>query len=103
VVKCEEMHNRGCYVAVKVVKNKIAYTQQAISEIKILSTLNHEYNSHEHYHVLKLKHHFVYKSHLCLVFELLSVNLYELIKQNNFRGLSLNLIRIFLNNCLKAV
>ncbi|CAB4435663.1 unnamed protein product [Rhizophagus irregularis] len=30
---------------------------------------------------------FIHRRHLCLVFELLSVNLYELIKQNQFRGL----------------
>lgn len=33
------------------------------------------------------------KNHLCLVFELLDMNLYELLKQNQFRGLPLSLIR----------
>ncbi len=36
------------------------------------------------------------QAHLCLVFELLSVNLYELIKHNQFRGLSMNLLRLFI-------
>ena len=36
------------------------------------------------------------KQHLCLVFELLSINLYELLKQNQFRGLPLSAIRVFL-------
>lgn len=35
------------------------------------------------------------RSHLCITFELLSINLYEFIKQNNFAGLSLGLIRRF--------
>jgi hypothetical protein len=35
-----------------------------------------------------LKDTFIHRQHLCLAFELLSVNLYELIKQNQFRGLS---------------
>lgn len=39
---------------------------------------------------------FVLQAHLCLVFELLSVNLYELIKHNQFRGLSMNLLRLFM-------
>lgn len=30
------------------------------------------------------------------MFELLSVNLYELIKHNQFRGLSMNLLRLFM-------
>jgi dual specificity protein kinase YAK1 len=37
------------------------------------------------------------------VFELLSVNLYELIKQNHFRGLSTNLVRVFTAQLLDAL
>ena len=40
---------------------------------------------------------FLFRSHLCLVFELLSLNLYELIKHNKFRGLSLSLVRVFVS------
>lgn len=43
------------------------------------------------------------RGHLCLVFELLSVNLFELIAQNQYKGLSTNLIRIFLRQVLKAL
>ena len=38
-----------------------------------------------------------------MVFELLSVNLYELIKQNQFRGLSTNLVRVFTAQILDAL
>lgn len=31
--------------------------------------------------------HFEFRNHLCLVFEKLSINLFDLIKQNKFRGL----------------
>lgn len=34
------------------------------------------------------------------MFELLSVNLYELIKHNQFRGLSMNLLRLFMTQVL---
>jgi len=33
----------------------------------------------------------MFRSHLCLVFELLSYNLYDLLRNTNFRGVSLNL------------
>jgi hypothetical protein len=46
---------------------------------------------------------FMDRGHLCLVFELLSVNLFELIAQNQYKGLSTNLIRIFLRQILKAL
>jgi len=34
---------------------------------------------------------------------MLSVNLYELIKQNQFRGLSTNLVRVFVSQLLDAL
>lgn len=39
--------------------------------------------------------HFYFRGHLCIAFEVLSANLYEFIKQNNFAGLSTGLIRRF--------
>ena len=51
---------------------------------------------HNQTHVsVRLKGHFTHKSHLCLVFELLSFNLYDLLRNTNFRGVSLNLTRKF--------
>ncbi len=47
------------------------------------------------YHVVRLRHHFIWRNHLCLVFELLSYNLYDLLRNTNFRGVSLNLTRKF--------
>lgn len=39
--------------------------------------------------------YFVFRSHLCIVFELLSINLYEYIKFNNFKQISLKIIKRF--------
>jgi dual specificity protein kinase YAK1 len=52
-------------------------------------------DKNDDHHLLRLKDTFIHRQHLCLVFELLSVNLYELIKQNQFRGLSTTLVRVF--------
>ena len=43
--------------------------------------------------IVKLKSHFYFRNHLCLVFELLSFNLYDLLKNTDFHGVSLNLTR----------
>ena len=48
-------------------------------------------------------HKFVYRNHQCLVFEMLSYNLYELLKNTRFKGVSLNLIRKFSKSILKAL
>ena len=50
-----------------------------------------------------LKRHFVFRNHLCLVFELLSCNLYELLKNTQFHGVSLTLTRKFATQLLTAL
>ena len=47
--------------------------------------------------------HFVFRKHLIITFEMLSVNLYEFIKMNNFQGFSLNLIKRFAIQILIAL
>ena len=103
VVKCEDVNERGVLRAVKVIKNKPAYYNQARMEIRLLQQLNTQHDPHDTHHMLRLLHHFTYQHHLCLVFELLSVNLYELMKQNQFRGLAMHLIRTFLQQLTDAL
>lgn len=38
----------------------------------------------------------MHHNHLCLVFELLSLNLYEVIRRNKFRGFGLPLVRVLI-------
>src|ERR1700677_2430398 len=60
-------------------------------------------DKNDDHHLLRLKDTFIHRQHLCLVFELLSVNLYELIKQNQFRGLSTTLVRVFAQQLLNGL
>ncbi|KAJ6180452.1 hypothetical protein N7519_010913 [Penicillium mononematosum] len=90
VVKCQNLKT-GEVVAVKVIKNKTAYFNQSMMEVSVLDLLNSKYDKNDDHHLLRLKDTFIHRQHLCLAFELLSVNLYELIKQNQFRGLSTTL------------
>lgn len=50
-----------------------------------------------------MRAHFIHRKHLCLVFECLSSNLYELIKQNGFRGLSIQLVKVFATQLLDTM
>lgn len=102
VAKCRHLET-GQFVAVKVVKNKLAYFNQGLVEVRILELLNGQYDPSDQAHIVRLREFFVFKKHLCLVFEMLSLNLYELIKQNQFRGLSISLVRIFLSQILKSL
>ncbi|CDH60252.1 kinase-like protein [Lichtheimia corymbifera JMRC:FSU:9682] len=102
VVKCKNIKTQQI-VAVKVVKNKTAYSKQSMMEVAILEMLNNQFDPEDQHHILRLMDTFIHHKHLCLVFELLSVNLYELIKQNQFRGLSTNLVRVFTAQILDAM
>ncbi|CAO3656697.1 unnamed protein product [Mucor hiemalis] len=102
VVKCKNIET-GEMVALKVIKNKPAYTKQSLIEVDILTHLNNISDPNDEHNILRLKESFYHKNHLCLVFELLSVNLYELIKQNHFKGLSTNLVRLFSTQLLDTL
>lgn len=69
----------------------------------ILKHLNSRWDPNDEHHILRLQDTFTHKNHLCLVFELLSVSLYDLIKQNKFRGLSTHLIRLFAGQILDVL
>lgn len=102
VVKCQNLRTQEV-VAVKVIKNKTAYFNQSMMEVSVLDLLNQKLDKNDDHHLLRLKDTFIHKQHLCLVFELLSVNLYELIKQNQFRGLSTTLVRVFAQQLLNGL
>lgn len=102
VVKCRALDS-GEVVAVKVIKNHPAYHHQARVEVGILQQLNGRTDPEDQQHIVRLREYFVHARHLCLVFELLHVNLYELLKQNNFRGLSTSLLRLFLGQLLTSL
>lgn len=50
-----------------------------------------------------MNEHFYFRDHLCIVMELLSMNLYELIKANQFAGFSTVLIRRFTTQMLSSL
>ncbi|KAK9460440.1 kinase-like domain-containing protein [Lipomyces oligophaga] len=102
VVKCQNLKTQEV-VAVKVIKNQPAYFNQSMMEVSILEHLNSKVDRKDEHHLLRLRDKFIHREHLCLVFELLSSNLYDLIKQNHFRGLSTNLVRVFAQQLLDAL
>ena len=93
VVECYD-YKRSEKVALKIIKNKKRFHQQASVEIKVLQQLR-ENDIENKYNVVKIKNYFIFRHHICITFELLSLNLYELLRQNNFEGFSLTLIHRF--------
>ena len=89
-------------VAIKIIKSKKPFLVQAKTEVDLLVHLVKNDRRDEN-GCVRLLAHFVYRSHQCLVFEMLSLNLYELLKNTQFSGVSLNLIRKFAKQILKAL
>lgn len=101
VMRCYD-HKTRRTVAVKVIRNKKRFHQQALVELKVLEHLRHKDQKDEH-NLVKMEEYFYFRSHLCITFELLSINLYDFLKNNNFRGLSLGLIRRFAQQILVSL
>ena len=90
------------YVAIKIIKNNKPYFEQALAEIRMTSFLN-RIDPDDGYSIVRLYDKFIYRGHQCLVLELLSFSLYDLLRSTEFYGVSLNLVRKFckqITNCL---
>lgn len=87
VLKCVD-HGTGSAVALKIIRNKRRFQRQAQVEVSILSTLRNADPS-DQAGIVRVYDSFTFRSHLCITFELLSANLYEHIKANNFIGMPL--------------
>ncbi|XP_063164461.1 dual specificity tyrosine-phosphorylation-regulated kinase 4 isoform X2 [Candoia aspera] len=101
VVKCVD-HKTGEKVAVKIIRNKKRFHNQALVEVGILNTLRQKDQDNMH-NVVHMKEYFYFRNHFCISFELLGLNLYELIKKNNFQGFTLGLIRRFTHCILRCL
>ena len=101
VVKCRT--SNGNAYAAKIIKNKPAYYIQGLIEVKILSKLNKDLDPQDISHIVRMFDYFVFRNHLVIIFELLSLNIYELLRKNGMRGFSLTLIKSFTKQMLEAL
>eukprot|EP00747_Dinoflagellata_sp_TGD_P164713 gnl/TRDRNA2_/TRDRNA2_185014_c0_seq1.p1 gnl/TRDRNA2_/TRDRNA2_185014_c0~~gnl/TRDRNA2_/TRDRNA2_185014_c0_seq1.p1 ORF type:complete len:689 (+),score=115.12 gnl/TRDRNA2_/TRDRNA2_185014_c0_seq1:100-2166(+) len=101
VVRTFDFKNNA-YCACKVIRNKKRFHHQALVEVKILEHIC-ERDLESTANVVHMMDYFYFRNHLCITFELLSINLYEFIKNNNFQGVSLGLIRRFAIQLLTAL
>lgn len=95
-------HKTQQHVALKIVRNEKRFHRQAVEEIRILEHLRKQDADGMH-NIIHLIDHFTFRNHVCLTFELLSMNLYELIKRNKFQGFSSALVRKFGHSILQCL
>lgn len=63
-------------------------------ESAVLTTLR-DHDPEDKKNVVRIYETLTFRKHLILTFEMLSMNLYEFIKMNNFQGVSEGLVRRF--------
>ena len=93
VCKCLD-HKSKEMVALKIIKNKKRFHKQGLVEAKLLSHMK-EKDPEDCFNIVRIKHSFLFRNHLCITFELLSINLYEFIKLNGFSRISLSIVERF--------
>ncbi|KAK7880706.1 hypothetical protein WMY93_032656 [Mugilogobius chulae] len=95
-------HKTQQHLALKMVRNEKRFHRQAQEEIRILEHLRRQDRSGS-MNVVHMLENFTFRNHICMTFELLSMNLYELIKRNKFQGFSLPLVRKFAHSILQCL
>ena len=78
----------------KILRNKKRLYKQGLIEAQILEQLR-DNDPDDKKNIIRIREQFVFRKHLILSFEMLSMNLYEFIKSNNFQGVSVGLVRRF--------
>uniref|UniRef100_A0A8C0ADB4 dual-specificity kinase n=1 Tax=Bos mutus grunniens TaxID=30521 RepID=A0A8C0ADB4_BOSMU len=95
-------HKLRQYVALKMVRNEKRFHRQAAEEIRILEHLKKQDKTGS-MNVIHMLESFTFRNHVCMAFELLSIDLYELIKKNKFQGFSIQLVRKFAQSILQSL
>lgn len=101
VVKAYD-HKTHMHVALKMVRNEKRFHRQAQEEVRILEHLRQQ-DKDNTMNIIHMLDSFTFRNHMCITFELLSINLYELIKKNKFHGFSLQLVRKFSHSLLQCL
>ena len=85
----------------KIIKSHSRFTEQGKIELKILSYLKK--NDRIPSQFVSMLEFFNFRNHLCIVFELLSFSLFDLLKANSFQGLSATLVRRFASQLVSGL
>lgn len=80
VVRAKDGARDGSDVAIKIIRSNEIMSISGLKELDMLKKLN-DTDPEDKFHVIRLYRHFYHKSHLCLVFESLSMNLREVLKK----------------------
>ena len=90
-------HKRKNHLAIKVIRNDANIVKHSHKEIDILSKLQGEGHS------IELLAHFFWRNHLCMITDVYSINLWQVLKLNSLQGLPLSQIRTYTIQLLECL
>ncbi|KAJ1826260.1 U4/U6 small nuclear ribonucleoprotein prp4 [Coemansia sp. RSA 2599] len=103
VIKAVDKKNEDAPVAIKIIRQSEMMHKAGLKEQRILERLQTA-DPEGKMHVVRLLGSFVHRGHLCLCFELMSLNLREIVrKYGRNSGLSLQAVRIYGSQLLLAL
>jgi len=79
-------------VALKIIRNKEKFHKQGIIELKILDLIR-KTDSNDRKHLVKMKEAFIFRNHLCITFEMLNLNLFQMLKISKFKGFDVKVVK----------
>lgn len=94
-------HKYKIYIAMKIIRNIPCILKQAKIEIQILKRLSMYEQECEY--LISIIDNFIFRSHICITFHLLPMNLYQFHKSKNFRALPSYLLKIFSEQILSGI
>lgn len=95
-------HKKGTHCALKIIRNKKRFHQQATVEIRILDHLRSR-DPEDRSCTVRMLNYFKFRSHTIITFEMHSMNLYELAKLNKYQPFASALIKRFTAQILVAM
>jgi len=101
VIQCYD-HKKKEKCAIKIIRNKKKFHDQALVEVRVLEALK-ENDPKDDKNIIRIIDHFNFRNHICITFELLSINMYDMIKDNNFEGLPMDVVRQFAVQLLQGL
>lgn len=103
VIRARDSTTGNQEVAVKIIRSNDIMHKTGLKELEMLRRLN-EADPDDRYHCLRLHRSFNHKSHLCLVFEPLSMNLREVLKKyGKDLGLHIRAVRSYTQQLFLAL
>ncbi|KAK3799321.1 hypothetical protein RRG08_048828 [Elysia crispata] len=95
-------HKERIFVALKLVRNERVYLKQAREELRVLQVLRKQ-DPNGFYNVVLIKEFFMFRNHMVIVFELLGMNLYQVLSKNGGRGLPMMKVLPIARGILKCL